>query len=295
MLGASIIFLAIAMAWVLWREGSPSIRRHGFFGFLMGSTWDPVGGVHGARPFITGTLITSFSSLLIAFIPAVSAAVISAEYAPSWLARIIDTLIDLLAAIPSVVIGIWGIFVFAPFMRDRIYLPLSFWAADHAPRLLPALGNPVSYNLTTAVIVLSFMIIPYITALTRDAIHLVPKDQREAAWALGATRWEVIRLAVLPYARGGIAAGAVLSLARAVGETMAVAMLIGNANNLPFRLFQPATTMPAVIVNEFREAVEQMHYASLMAVGLYLFIIAFIVNLAAASIQKRLSVGGRML
>ena len=295
MLGLSIIALALLLAEVLLVEGWEPLRRFGFFGFLTGTTWDPVRGVFGTWPFIVGTLITAVASLALSFLPAIGVAIFSAEYAPRWLAGIIDTIVDLLAAVPSVVVGIWGIFVLVPLMQNHVYLPVYLWALEHAPGLLPVLGPPAGYNLITATIVLSLMIVPYTTALARDAIRLVPRSQREAARALGATRWEVMRMAVLPYARGAIVAGAILSFGRAIGETMAVAMLIGNSNTLPFTLFGPAATMPSVIVNEFREAVEDLHLASLMTVGFYLFLISLTVNLVAAWLQRKLAVGGRAL
>jgi phosphate transport system permease protein len=153
-------------------------------------------------------------------------------------------------------------------------------------------NNPMGYGMTTATIVLALMIVPYTTALTKDAIKSVPAAQREASRALGATRWEVIRMAVLPYARSGIMAGAILSLGRAIGETMAVAMLIGNKNTLPFSIFGAGSTMPSVIVNEFREAVENLHVSSLLAIGFVLFILALIINLIAAYITRKLSITG---
>lgn len=295
LLGLTIMGLCLALAWVLFVDGLEPLRIFGFFGFLTSSTWDPVRGIHGAFPFLLGTLITSVAALALSFFPALGVAIFTAEYAPRWLASLIDTIVDLLAAIPSVVVGIWGIFVLVPFMQNTVYLPLYFWAFERAPWLLPVLGPPAGYNLVTATIVLALMIVPYTTALARDAIRLVPRSQREAARALGATRWETLRLAVIPYARGGIVAGAILSLGRAVGETMAVAMLIGNSNTLPFTLFGPAATMPSVIVNEFREAVENLHLASLMTIGFYLFLISLAVNLAAAWMQRRWAVGGRSL
>lgn len=293
LLGASIIALALGMAWVLFGEGSLALAEYGFFNFIKGTTWDPaVQLLFGAWPFIFGTVITSTMALLIAFFPALAVAIFSAEYAPRWLAGIIDNLVQLIAAIPSVVIGIWGIFVLAPWLRDSVYMPIYLWAELNQPGLLPVLGNPIGYGMATATIVLALMIVPYTTALAKDAIKAVPKDQREASWALGSTRWEVIRMAVLPYARGGITAGAILSLGRAIGETMAVAMLIGNKNTLPFSIFGAGATMPSVIVNEFREAVESLHLSSLMAIGFVLFLIALIVNLTAAYINRRLSIGG---
>jgi phosphate transport system permease protein len=295
LLGLSIIALALLLAEVLLVAGWEPLRRFGFFGFLTGTTWDPVRGVFGTWPFIVGTLITAVASLALSFLPAIGVAIFSAEYAPRWLAGVVDTIVDLLAAVPSVVVGIWGIFVLVPLMQNHVYLPVYLWALEHAPGLLPVLGPPAGYNLITATIVLSLMIVPYTTALARDAIRLVPRSQREAARALGATRWEVMRMAVLPYARGAIVAGAILSFGRAIGETMAVAMLIGNSNTLPFTLFGPAATMPSVIVNEFREAVEDLHLASLMTVGFYLFLISLTVNLVAAWLQRKLAVGGRAL
>lgn len=292
-LGLSIMFLAVAMAWVLYREGSLAFTEFGFWSFLTGRVWDPgVQLVFGALPFLFGSLITSVVALLLAFFPAVAIAIFIGEYAPRWLALIIENLVHLIAAIPSVVIGLWGIFVFAPWMRDTVYLPLFTWAADNHPSLLPVLGSPIGYGMATATIILSLMIIPFTTALTRDAIRQVPKEQREAAWALGATRWEVIRMAVLPYARGGILAGAILSFGRAIGETMAVAMLIGNKNTFPFSLMGPAATMPSVIINEFREAVGNLHLSSLMAIGFVLFLISLLVNLIAAWITRKLSITG---
>jgi len=292
-LGVVIMVLAIMLAIVLLRDGWSPLETFGFFGFLTGTTWNPVTGVHGTWPFMLGTLITSVAALALSFFPALGVAIFVAEYAGKTVGAVISYTVDLLAAIPSVVVGIWGIFVLVPSLQNNVYLPVYFWTLEHAPQLLPVLGAPAGYNLVTATLVLALMIIPYTTALARDAIRLVPREQREAARALGATRWEVMRLAVLPYARSGIVAGAILSFGRAIGETMAVAMLVGNSNRLPFTLFGPAATMPSVIVNEFREAVENLHLASLMAVGFYLFLISLVVNLVAAYVQLRLSVAGR--
>ena len=292
-LGLVIMALAVMLALVLLRDGWSPLETFGFFGFLTGTTWNPVTGVHGTWPFMVGTLITSVAALALSFFPALGVAIFVAEYAGKTVGAMISYTVDLLAAIPSVVVGIWGIFVLVPFMQNNLYLPVYLWTLENAPQLLPVLGAPAGYNLVTATLVLALMIIPYTTALARDAIRLVPREQREAARALGATRWEVMRLAVLPYARSGIIAGAILSFGRAIGETMAVAMLVGNSNRLPFTFFGPAATMPSVIVNEFREAVENLHLASLLAVGFYLFLISLVVNLVAAFVQRRLAVAGR--
>lgn len=283
------------MAYVLYIDGLSSIKEFGFWGFLFGRIWDPGSRMEfGSLSFIIGTLITSIASLAISFIPAIAVAIFTAEYSPRWLSHIIDNLINLIAAIPSVIIGLWGIFILAPWLRDNVYMHVFLFCTDYYPALLPFIGNPIGYGMTTATLVLAIMILPYTTSLTVEAIRKVPKEQREAAYALGATKWEVIRMAILPYARGGILAGVMLSFGRAIGETMAVAMLIGNKNTLPFSLLGPASTMPSVIVNEFREAVENLHLSSLMAVGFYLFIISLAVNLIAAYIQRKFSMtGGR--
>ncbi|MDG5800283.1 phosphate ABC transporter permease subunit PstC [Marinilabiliaceae bacterium ANBcel2] len=292
-LGISIILLALGMAWVLLYEGHTSLKVHGVIGFLTSSEWDPAVKLRfGSLPFLFGTVVTSVGALVIAFFPAIAIAIFIAEYAPKWLGNIIENMVHLIAAIPSVVVGIWGIFVFVPWMREVVYQPVYTWALENNSSLLPILGNPIGYGMASATIILALMIIPFTTALTKDAIDQVPKEQREAAYALGATHWEVIRMAVTPYARGGIMAGSVLSFGRAIGETMAVAMLIGNKNNFPFTIFGPAATMPSVIINEFREAVENLHLSSLMAIGLVLFVISLIVNLFAAYITRKLSITG---
>jgi len=292
-LGITVILCTVLMAIVLYSDGAPAINKFGFFGFLINKVWDPAIKIEfGAFPFIVGTLITSVASLAISFVPAIAVAIFTAEYSPRWLAHITDNLINLIAAVPSVIIGLWGIFVFAPWMRDTFYTNIYMWSMDNFPSLLPILGNPIGYGMATATLILAIMIIPYTTALTVDAFHKVPKEQREAAYALGATKWEVVKMAVIPYARGGILAGVMLSFGRAIGETMAVAMLIGNKNTLPFTILGPASTMPSVIVNEFREAVENLHLSSLIAVGFYLFIISLVVNLVAAYIQRRFSITG---
>ncbi len=292
-LGFIVILTTIVMAIVLYKDGAEAIKRYGFFGFLFGRVWDPAMKIEfGAFPFIVGTLITSIGSLAISFVPALAVAIFTAEYSPRWLAHIIDNLTNLIAAIPSVIIGLWGIFVFAPWMRDTFYMNIYMWILDNNPSFAPIFGNPIGYGIATATIILAIMIVPYTTVLTVDAFKKVPKEQREAAYALGATKWEVVKMAVIPYARGGILAGVMLSFGRAIGETMAVAMLIGNKNNLPFSIIGPASTMPSVIVNEFREAVENIHLSSLIAVGFYLFIISLVVNLIAAYIQRKFSLTG---
>jgi phosphate transport system permease protein len=294
-LSSAVVLLALTMAIVIYAEARPTFKAFGYLSFLAETTWDPVKSVHGALPFIIGTFITSFAALTLATLPALAVAIFTSEYAPKWLAAIINYTVDLLAAIPSVVIGLWAIFNFAPLIRDAVYMPCYLWAEASAPWLVPLLGAPSTFNLSTGIIVLALMIVPYPVALSRDAIAQVPRDQREAMQALGATKWEVIRQAVIPYARTGITAGILLSLARALGETMALAMLVGNSNRLPFTLFGPAATMPSLIINEFREAVEPLHYSSIMAVGFYLFIITMAINLATSLVQRKLYMGKGMV
>ncbi|MCS7057894.1 MAG: phosphate ABC transporter permease subunit PstC [Meiothermus sp.] len=291
LLALSLIALTLGLGYFLYLGGSQTINKEGFFGFLTGTTWDPALRLEfGIWPYVVGTLITSLAALVLSVPVALAAAIFTAEYAPRWLAGIINYLVDLMAAVPSVVYGIWGIFVLAPFLREAFYLPVFLWASENAPWLVRYLGNPAGYGLFTGIVVLSSMIIPFTAALSRDAISLVPVAQREGAYALGATRWEVMQMVILPYARGGIFAGAMLALGRALGETMAIAMVIGNGNILPYTLFGPASTMPAVIALELKEAVEDLHYSAIIGVGFFLFLIAFIVNATASYLLNKLKV-----
>ena len=276
---------------VLYLGGREALATFGFLGFVTGRTWDAVRGVFGAWPPLLGTLITSAAALFLAFFPALAAALFVVEFSRGALRELVAYLIDLLAALPSVVYGLWGIFVLVPLVRDRLELPLFSWAAAHAPWLLPYLGPPTGIGMLSAILVLALMIVPYASALARDALALVPQAQREAMYALGATRWEVIRLVVIPYARAGIFSGVVLALARALGETMAVTMLIGNSVNLPYTLFGPAATMASLIANEFAEAEDDLHLSALIAVGFVLMLIALVTNLIAAFVLRRLAKG----
>ena len=290
-LGLAVLFIAGLLAWELWLGGRQAFATFGFFPFALGTAWDAVKENFGAWPFIVGTVITSAAALALSFLPSLAAAIVIAEYTPRWLGEIVAYLVDLLAALPSVVYGLWGIFVLVPLVRDHLEMPLFLWASEHAPGLLGVLGAPIGTGMLAAVLVLSLMIIPYSSALARDAIRLVPREQREAMYALGATRWEVVRRVVLPYVRGGIFAGMVLALARAIGETMAVTMLIGNSAKLPYSVFGPAATMSSVIANEFTEADGGLHLSSLVAVGFLLLLLSLLVNLAAEFMLRRMAVG----
>lgn len=291
-LGLGVLGAALLTGGVLLMGGLESFRAFGFFGFLVDTSWNPVRESFGAWPFILGTLITSLLALGLAFFPALATAIFAVEYAPRWASAIIGYFVDLLAALPSVVYGLWGILVLVPLVRDHFELPVFLWAAQNAPWLTGFLGSPTGIGLFSSILVLALMIVPFAASLARDAIGVVPREQREAAYALGATHWEVIRLAVIPYARGGIFAGVVLALARALGETMAVTMLIGNSHNLPYSAFGPAATMASVVANEFAEATVDLHYASLLAIGFVLFILSLLVNLLAAWVQRRMTLAG---
>jgi phosphate transport system permease protein len=292
LLALGVVAAALLVAFELYLGGLPAFRRFGFFAFLASSGWDPVAGRFGAWPALLGTLLTSAAALLLAFFPALAAAIFVVEYAPAWLREPVAYLVDLLAALPSVVYGLWGIFVLVPWVRGAIETPLFLWAGRHAPALAPWLGPPTGIGFFSAVLVLALMIVPFASALARDALALVPRAQREAMFALGATRYEVVRRVVIPYARAGIFSGVVLALARALGETMAVTMLIGNSVQLPYSFFGPAATMASLIANEFTEAESDLHLSALIAVGFVLFLISLVVNLVATWIHNRLSFGG---
>lgn len=286
-LGAAILAIATISCWVLYRGGSLTFETLGF-GFLFATDWDPVKEEFGALPFVVGTLLTSFGALVLAVPLAVASAVFITEYAPRWLGEPVSYLVELLAAIPSVVYGFWGIFVLVPAVRE-----LQIWLLQLPLGRLPFLaGPPVGLGLFTAIIILTIMIIPFTAAVARDVIRLVPRDQREAAYALGATKWEVLQSAVLPYARAGIFGGVILSLGRALGETMAVTMVIGNRTDFASSLFGSTATMSSIIANEFTEAVGALHLSSLIAIGLVLFILSIVVNYLARILIYRISPKG---
>jgi phosphate transport system permease protein len=270
------------------RAGWPAIRQFGF-AFLTTSVWDPVAGEFGAAPAIFGTILTSLIALIIATPLALGGAIFLSDFSPSWLRQPLSFLIDLLAAIPSVVYGLWGVFVLLPllretvmpFLRDTLHLGATPFFTG------PAYGPSV----LAAGLILSIMVLPYIAAVAREVLLAVPRAQREAALALGATRWETITGAGLPYARSGIIGGVILGLGRALGETMAVTMVIGNRHELSASLFAPGYTMASLIANEFSEATSDIHLSALMAVGFVLLLITLAVNAVARWLVWR--TGGR--
>ncbi len=270
------------------RAGWPAIRHFGP-SFLTTDTWDPVAGVFGAGPAIVGTILTSIIALVIATPLALGAAIFSAEFAPARLRQPVAFLVDLLAAVPSVVYGLWGIFVLVPLLRQHVmpFISDTLGLGGFALFAGPAYGNSV----LAAGVILAIMVLPYIAAVSREVLLAVPRSQREAALALGATRWETIVGAVIPYARVGILGGIILGLGRALGETMAVTMVIGNTHDIPTSLFHPGYTMASLIANEFSEATGDLHLSALMAVGMVLFVITLIVNAIARWLVWRVSRG----
>jgi phosphate transport system permease protein len=268
-------------AWPAFREFGP--------GFLASSTWDPVRGVFGAAPAIYGTVVSSILALIIATPLALGVALFLSEFAASWLRQPVAFLVDLLAAIPSVVYGLWGIFVLLPILREQV---MPFLRDTLHLGATPFFSGPAyGPSMFAAGIILAIMVLPYISSVSREVLLAVPRSQREAALALGATRWEAIRGAVLPYARSGILGGVILGLGRALGETMAVTMLIGNKHDISASLLAPGYTMASLIANEFAEATGDLHLSALMAVGFTLFSLTLVVNAIARWLVWRVTRG----
>jgi phosphate transport system permease protein len=270
-----IPLLLLFITWEVGSAGWPALRRFGVE-FLTSSRWDPVAGEFGAAPAIFGTLVSSIIALIIATPLALGVAIFLSEFAPPTLRTPVAFVVDLLAAIPSVVYGLWGIFVLIPLLRTHV---MPFLADTLGLGHTPLFSGPAyGPSMLAAGLILAIMILPYISAVAREVLLAVPRSQREAALALGATRWEMIRGAVLPYARSGIVGGIILGLGRALGETMAVTMVIGNRHEIAASLFAPGYTMASLIANEFSEATNDLHLSALMAVGFTLLIVTLVVN-----------------
>lgn len=274
--GISVFAIVVFVAWELIDKSRLSLHQFGL-GFFYGQNWDPVNGDFGALPFIYGTLVSSFLALLIAVPLSVGVAVYITEMCPMRLRAIISFLVELLAAIPSVIYGLWGIFVLAPLLREYVqpFLAKTLgWTGFFT-------GPMYGIGMLAAGIILSIMVIPIIASITREVLTAVPQNQREAVLALGATRWEMIRMGVLRNARIGIMGGIILGLGRALGETMAVTMVIGNRPDIAKSLFAPGYTMASVIANEFTEATDDLYLSALVQIGLALFLVTLIVNALA--------------
>jgi phosphate transport system permease protein len=272
----SIIAVMILFFYELTSRSKLSIAKFGF-SFFTGRTWDPVAGDFGALPFVFGTLLSSLVALVLAVPLAVGVAVFLTELCPRFLRGIISFTVELLAAIPSVIYGLWGIFVLAPILRNYVQPWLSKYLGWTGFFDGPAYG----IGMLAAGIILAIMIVPIIASITREVLVAVPQSQREAVLALGATRWEMVRMAVLRNARVGIAGGVILGLGRAIGETMAVTMLIGNRPEIAKSLFAPGYTMASVIANEFSEAADDLYLSALVEIGLVLLIVTVVVNACA--------------
>jgi phosphate transport system permease protein len=278
---AGILLSLLIGAW-------PALSKFGF-GFFASTEWNPVTERFGAVVAVFGTLATSLIALIIAVPVSFGIAVFITELAPTWLKRPIGTAVELLAAIPSIIYGMWGLFIFAPAFSETV----QPWIQDHLANF-PILGTltsgpPMGIGIFTAGLILAVMILPFITAVMRDVFEVVPSVLKESAYGVGATTWEVIRGVVLPYTKVGVVGGIMLGLGRALGETMAVTFVIGNAHNIGKSLFAPGNTIASILANEFSEAVGATYTSALIALGLVLFIITFIVLALAKLLLLRLT------
>jgi phosphate transport system permease protein len=270
-----ILFLAGLTAYTLFRAAGPSIQKTGF-GFLTSSDWDPVQGLFGSVPFVYGTLVSSFLALLVATPFGLGISLFLTELAPMKFRDPVAFFVEILAAIPSVVYGLWGMFVLAPIMREYVDPFLHHWIGG------PLFGEGTSgLSLFTAGIILSIMILPTITAISREVFEAVPNSYRESARALGATSWETIILAVVKPSRVGVLGAIMLALGRALGETMAVTMVIGNNPQVKANLLDAGHSMASVIANEFSEANSDLHISALAEIGLLLMVITLVLNVVA--------------
>ena len=263
------VVLVLGIMLTLIVQSVLSVKASGL-GYLWGKTWDPVRDIFGAYPFLLGTLLTSFTALIISIPFSFAVGIFLGEYYPKgWIPNLLKNTVELIAAVPSVIYGFWGLAVLVPIVR-------SFETAIGV--------EPVGLGIFTSSLILAVMIIPYAASLSRSMIQMVPSNLKEAAYSLGATRWEVIRSVILPYTKSGLFAGILLSLGRALGETMAVTMVIGNTSLIPKNLFSPGNTMASVIANEFTEADHPVYLSALIELGLVLFLVTVVINM----IGKRL-------
>jgi phosphate transport system permease protein len=280
----AVVALVFLVGWQLARGSELAIKRFGFH-FLGTSTWDPVAEQFGALPFIYGTIVSSLIALVIAVPLSIATAIFLTELAPLWMRQPLVSLIEMLAAIPSVILGLWGIFVMIPWLRNY---PFTF--LKQTLGWTPLFSGPVyGTSMLAGGIIIAIMIMPIITSVSREILRSVPNLQREAAYALGATRWEVTRIAVLSYAKKGLFGAVVLGLGRALGETMAVTMVIGNTPQIAASLFAPGYTLASVIANEFTEATTDVYLSALVEIGLVLFGITILANLIAQALLKTIS------
>jgi phosphate transport system permease protein len=271
-IGLVMVILVLGIFLTLIVESIPSIKSLGFK-YLWGKTWDPVQDIYGAYPFLLGTLLTSFTALIISIPFSFAVAVFLGEYYPKgWLSDLLKNTVELIAAVPSVIYGFWGLAVLVPIVR-------SFESKIGV--------EPVGVGIFSSSLILAVMIIPYAASLGRSMIQMVPSHLKEGAYSLGATRWEVIRSVIFPYTKSGLFAGVLLSLGRALGETMSVTMVIGNSSIIPKSIFAPGNTMASVIANEFTEADKSVYISALIELGLVLFLVTVVINMIGKKIISR--------
>ncbi len=282
----SVVVLMIALAYELFVGSSASLEQFGF-GFIVGTVWDPVHSVYGALPYIYGTVLTSALALLFGLPISIGVAVFLVEKLKTrhTEAYLIGTTVELLAAVPSVIYGLWGLFFLSPIIKTDVEKPLHRYLGS-----LPVFsGTPFGLDFFTAGVILAIMIIPTISAVSRNVLNAVPNSQREAMYSLGATDWEVISKGVLPFARSGLFGATILGLGRAVGETMAVTFVIGNATRISPSLFSPGYTLASAIANQFSESSSPVSTAALVELGLILFFLALVINIFARTLLWRMS------
>ena len=285
---ASVVgILFLTMLAVLWQQSQLSIKAFGF-GFLVSADWNPVTEQFGALIAIVGTLLTTVIAMLIALPISIGIALFLAEISPYWLRAPVGAAIELLAAIPSIVYGMWGLFVIVPIMASSV----EPWLIAHFGYLPVFSGPPIGIGILTAGLVLALMIIPFIASVTRDIFLMTPRSLKESAYALGATTWEVVKDVMIPYGKKGIFGACFLGLGRALGETMAVTFVIGNANRLSWSLLAPSNSIASSLANQFTEADGDLYLSSLVELGLVLFLITFIV-LAVAQLWLRSENNGK--
>lgn len=282
----SVVGLLLFLVWELIDGSWGALPKFGW-GFLSHREWNPVEEDFGALPFIYGTLVSSAIALLIAMPLGVGTALFLTDLAPVWLRRPLAMLVEMLAGIPSVILGLWGVFVMVPFLREHV-----FPALKRTLGFLPFFQGPIyGVSMLAGGIIIAIMILPIITSVSREILRSVPNLQREAAYALGATRWEVTRIAVLSYAKGGLFGAAVLGLGRALGERMAVTMVIGNRPEIAASLFAPGYTLASVVANEFAEATSDIYVGALFEIALVLLGITVLVNVLAQALLKTINRG----
>ncbi|WP_243374114.1 phosphate ABC transporter permease subunit PstC [Geotalea sp. SG265] len=288
----SILVILFLMIYEMVEQSLPSMAKSGWR-FITDQNWDAVQEEFGALPYIYGSVVSSILALALATPLSVGSAIFITEIAPKRLGAVMASLVELLAAIPSVIYGLWGVLVMAPWLQSTV----QPFLIDHFGFLPFFQGAPYGVSMLAAIFILMIMVVPIITSISREVLLAVPRSQKEAAIALGATRWEMIRMAVLPYGRSGILGAVILGMGRAIGETMAVTMVIGNTPQISLSLLSPAYTMPSVIANEFAEATSKIHSSALMEIGLILLVVTLIINAMARlliwSVTRRQSGGGR--